>query len=71
MKNLNCLIRIDNGYIVLDKYDISLTRIQTPADLIHWICHLSDKSWVTIPILKRFICLVCEEQNLNIPGGFY
>lgn len=58
-------------WVNIDKkhdYEIDLNRIKTERDLLAWVAHLTEKSWVTTTILGKFIKLVAEKKGLNVHG---
>lgn len=57
-KNLRAKVRKSDGWITLDGwYEIPLSDCDTPSKVVSWIAHLSEKSWVTPPMIGRFIAL--------------
>ena len=51
-------IYLEDGYLILDfcgKYEISTDRISTPEQVLGWVCHLSEKTWMTKERLYNFI----------------
>lgn len=61
---------LDDGYVVLDcpptTYEIGLYRIETPLNLLGWCHQLTEKRWVTVPMLRQFIVLVCTQKGWQI-----
>ena len=57
------LVRKLNGYIdIFDgngfNYPIEASRCGTEDEVLSWIYHLSEKSWVTTEHIRQFIRLV-------------
>lgn len=53
-------VYISDGYLTIDveyPYHIELKRIDAPAKLLAWICHLLEKNWVTRETLFRVVLL--------------
>ena len=71
---LDKLCWIEDGWIRLSasvhyKYDIELSRICTYEKLVWWTRHLAGKPWMTLPVLRYFIRLVCEHHGLEFRGS--
>ncbi len=59
-------VKIEDGYIVLDgHYDIKLNRCDTKAKILDWVCHLSEKTWVTKKTITDFIDAACSAHGIN------
>lgn len=50
----------ENGY----EYGIKKTRCDTPRKVCHWVCHLSEKNWVTPDLLRQFIVMALGSDIL-------
>ena len=51
-------VRIEGAFVVLNDgqmwdYDIPLRDLMTPDGLQRWVDHLSEKNWVTKPMLDE------------------
>lgn len=63
-----------HGWIVLTwggyPYEIELSRIKTPKNLLGWVAHFGGKSWAEMTPWKvgRFITTVCEIKGWSIHG---
>jgi len=69
---LNKLCWIEDGWIrfsIVYEYDIELSRISTYQKLVWWTRHLAGKPWMTLPVLRHFIRLVCEHHGLEFRGS--
>lgn len=55
-------------YPELAPYEIDLNRIKTERDLLAWVRHLSEKSWITRDDLTEFITQVGEYKHFKIYG---
>lgn len=68
----NSRVRIEGKYIGLDTgnknyiYRFGLNECDTERKILHWVHHLSRKSWVTKKILDDFVVSVCQHHNINI-----
>lgn len=47
------------------EYTIELNRINTKGEIVSWVHHLSEKSWVTTLMIGDFIKKVCEVKKWN------
>lgn len=62
------LVYIKDGFIVIhvvNEYPIALSRCNTPEKLLHWVWHLTEKTWMTNDVLRRFIELACDENAIK------
>lgn len=63
---------IKRGVVVLDvhyEYPTRISKRSSPADILHWIDHLSGKGWMHKDILQRFIRLSAKHIG-GVPGVF-
>jgi hypothetical protein len=67
LAELDALCRIEDGEIVFlnGHYGISLGECDSYERILHWVYHLSPKSWVTTAILQRFILLATTHHKLQ------
>lgn len=49
-------------------YEVDLDRIKTPANLLNWVAHLAEKTWMSSEAIRRFIQAVAEIKGFNIHG---
>ena len=54
-KSDQILLAVDPNNPERIRYPIDLNRIQTHDDLLDWVCHLSDKDWITTEYIQHFI----------------
>lgn len=54
-------ICIDTGR---DVYEIETSRIDSPEKLIHWLHHLSQKTWFTPHICRDLIVVACDHMGI-------
>ena len=62
-------ITIEDGFITLDyayPYDIELSRIPDERALLHWVHHLSGKTWMNNDRIAEFIGKVSAFKKFNI-----
>lgn len=61
-------IEQDAEYLTLDgHYHIEWSRIQNPMELLVWVLHLGEKTWMGHKDIKRFVTVVCKHRNWDIP----
>ena len=65
---LNRFCWIEDGWIRFistdgNLTDIELSRIRHHGDLVKWIRYLAGMSWMTLPVLRHFIQLVCVHHG--------
>ncbi|AZS56761.1 hypothetical protein [Pectobacterium parmentieri] len=60
---LSEIVTVDDTHILINipgehidgEYSIALVSCSTAEQLVGWIFHLTEKSWITNDILRRFI----------------
>lgn len=67
---LDSLCRVDGDYIVFQfqesgDYEIALSRCNTYEKIVWWTFHLTEKNWMTLPVLRHFIRLACVHHGLQ------
>jgi hypothetical protein len=75
---LDKLIHMDGEYIVMklpegsadDDYSVHLDRCSTAEAILGWVHSLSEKTWVTVPVIDEFVRLATEHHGIRIqtPG---
>ena len=70
-EHIKMVIYVANGHLILNiayKYEIELSRLDTQEKILGWVIHLSEKNWMNLRYMHRFIELalneIGEEQNL-------
>lgn len=70
MKELNEMVKLENGNIVLDGfYKIHLSRCNTTEKILDWVLHLNEKNWIDGKIINRFIELAISANNIKFKRG--
>jgi len=59
------LIALPDG-VIDDCYEISLDSLKSPEQIISWIFHLSEKSWVDRDILRKFIKVITNHRGITL-----
>jgi hypothetical protein len=70
---LNRVCRIERGQIIFQtggggEYEIALSSCATYEKIVWWTFHLSEKKWMTVPVLRHFIRLACSHHGLQEDG---
>ena len=50
-----------------DIFELPLDRCRDHYEILGWVHHLSDKTWMTAALMRHFIEFVCEEIGLDVP----
>ena len=72
LKDPHRLCYIDGDVIVfntgvgLQPYEIPLAECSTYADILGWMCHMTEKQWITPETLRRFVLLACDNHGLPV-----
>ena len=64
-------MHVEEGCIVItitNEYNIPLTRCKTLDEILAWVFHLSEKTWIEREDLRYFIRLACNENNIDVPS---
>ncbi len=60
-------VKDDNIVINVEyEYNISKSSCDTPEKLLHWIWHLTEKTWMTNEVMRRFIEIACKEYSIKM-----
>jgi len=70
-KKMNKIVRFhkNNMTVVINlayPYEVDLDRIKNEIDLLIWVHHLSEKTWMTTEVLSDFMEKVAEIKGLKI-----
>lgn len=68
-EKLNRQVFIADDHIVINvyyEYNISLDRCDSAEKLLHWVWHLTEKTWMTNDVMRRFISLACQKNGINM-----
>jgi len=72
--NYQCFI-VTNDEIQISKdrfkYSIQWDRLNSEKQLLNWVIHLIGKKWITKELLRAFIEIVNEYQDLKLQVNFY
>jgi hypothetical protein len=61
-------VKIIDNYIVINvayEYNIPLESCQTAEQMLNWVWHLTEKTWINPDILRRFIELACIQTGVK------
>jgi hypothetical protein len=73
-EDLSNAVTIDSTHIIIQipgdhldsEYEISLEACKSAEQLVGWIFQLSEKSWVTKDLLRRFIEVVSYRLRITL-----
>ncbi len=66
---------IEDGHIVIDlfvlcdapsTYDIPLDQCADAGQILSWVFQLSEKTWLTNAVLRRFVALASEQAGIDL-----
>jgi hypothetical protein len=63
-------VSVKEGHIVINvtyEYNIALDTCQSYKNILSWVLHLTEKTWMTTEVLERFIRVACHEAGLETP----
>jgi hypothetical protein len=66
-KLLQSQVYVEDGHLIIDagyEYAIELNRCNTNDKILGWVNQLSEKTWMTFPMLRRFIHLAQSTNGL-------
>lgn len=66
------IVTVKDGVITINvayEYHISLDRCRDFGEILNWVVHLTEKSWMTTDILRYFIKVACTQNDLEIPNA--
>jgi hypothetical protein len=69
-EELERIVSIQGDHIVINvcyEYNISLSECTTHEQILRWVYHLCGKTWMTPPVLERFIAVACRANELELP----
>ena len=69
LHELSKKVYVDGEFIVINiavRYEIHLSRCNTPEKLLGWILHLCEKTWMSPAVLERFIEVAEEANHITI-----
>lgn len=67
-KKLSEQVQIIEGHIVINvayEYNIPLNSCSTHQQILHWVWHLTEKTWMTQKVTRRFIEVACGYHKLE------
>ncbi|WP_158755343.1 hypothetical protein [Dyella sp. S184] len=63
-------VLVKDGHIVINvhnEYNIALSSCNTHEKILGWVFHLTEKTWISRDVLRRFILVACHENGLKVP----
>ncbi len=67
-KKLSEQVQIIDDYIVINvayEYNILLSTCSTHQQILNWVWHLTEKTWMTQNVTRRFIEVACGYHKLD------
>ncbi len=58
-------VSVQDEHIVINvcyEYNIALSGCDTAEKLLHWVWRLTEKTWMTNDVMRRFIAVACNEK---------
>ena len=65
-------VSVKENHIVINvsyEYNIALSRCDTAEKLLHWVWHLTEKTWITNDVMRRFIEVACRENKIEMDNA--
>lgn len=62
-------VYLSNGRIVVNveyPYEIEIARCDSHAKILAWLVQLSEKTWISPAVMRRFAWLAAKEHGLEI-----
>jgi hypothetical protein len=60
---------VDNDDIVInvaDEYRVPLSSCPTQEAILGWVRQLTEKTWITVPLIRRFVDTAAEHHKIKI-----
>jgi hypothetical protein len=51
---------------IADEYRVPLSRCSTPEAILGWVGQLTEKTWITVPVIRRFVQLATRHHDIKI-----
>jgi len=64
------VVSVREDHIVVNvsfEYNIPLVRCSSYAEILGWVNHLTEKTWMSTEVLRRFIVVACNANKLDVP----
>lgn len=59
-----CFVKHPSGHV----YDFPIKKIKTAEQLLGWVRHLAEKSWITGPMLFDVVTGISSINDINVPS---
>lgn len=60
------LVVTNSAFVIDEHYPIAFDDCDSAEKILSWILHLSEKTWVTTDLLRRFIEQASARINLDV-----
>ena len=64
------VVTVRDDHIIINvnhEYNIPLASCRTHGEILSWVLHLTEKTWMSTEILRRFILVACHQNKLEVP----
>ena len=69
MSNEPTLIEVQDAFIIDGHYHIYFCRCSSMQEILGWIAHLSEKTWVTPDLIGRFVLRAADRIGIDVYMG--
>jgi len=69
LEELERIVSIQDDQIVINvcyEYNILLSECTSHEQILSWVHHLCEKTWMTPDVLERFIDVACSANELEL-----
>ncbi|MDT7044216.1 hypothetical protein [Candidatus Nitronereus thalassa] len=69
LEELERIVSIKDDHIVINvcyEYNISLSDCRTHQQILSWVHHLCEKTWMAPEVLEKFIEVACRANGLEL-----
>lgn len=69
LEELDKQIYVIEDHIVINvnnEYNIPLIGCSTPLGILRWVRHLTEKTWMTNKLMRRFIDVACKQSKIDV-----
>lgn len=58
----------DDQYVINVKYEYNIPRSKcsTKEELLDWVAHLTEKTWMTVEVMRYFMQVVSADRELKL-----
>lgn len=58
----------DDHYVINVKYEYNIPRAEcsTKEQLLQWVAHLTEKTWMSVEVMRYFMQVVSADQGFKL-----